>query len=60
MYKRNEGADISLQHRSYENLCLFSFILLLKSIVAWSVVFHDGTNWTIVQTELPFLSWCSA
>lgn len=54
MYKRNEGADISLQHRSYENLCLFSFILLLKSIVAWSVVFHDGTNWTIVQTELPF------
>ncbi|MCG7380035.1 LTA synthase family protein [Paenibacillus sp. ACRSA] len=53
MYKRNEGL-VRLKRRSYENLCLFSFILLLKSVVAWSVVFHDGTNWAIVQTELPF------
>ncbi|WP_458124058.1 LTA synthase family protein [Paenibacillus sp. Z3-2] len=53
MYKRNEGAG-RLHRRAYENLCLFSFILLLKSVVAWSVVFHDGANWAIIQTELPF------
>jgi lipoteichoic acid synthase len=33
---------------------LFSFILLLKSMVAWFVVFNDGPNWSIVLTEVPF------
>ncbi|MWV42819.1 sulfatase-like hydrolase/transferase [Paenibacillus sp. HJL G12] len=33
---------------------LFSFILLLKSAVAWFVVFDEGLNWSMVFTEIPF------
>ncbi|WP_136605283.1 LTA synthase family protein [Paenibacillus dokdonensis] len=33
---------------------LFSFVLLLKSAVAWFVVFNDGPSWSIVFTEIPF------
>ncbi|MNO22819.1 Lipoteichoic acid synthase [compost metagenome] len=34
-------------------IILFSFILLLKSVVAWYVVFDDGPNWSMVLTEIP-------
>lgn len=33
---------------------LFSFILLLKSAVAYFVVFKDGPNWGMLLTEIPF------
>ncbi|KGE16400.1 LTA synthase family protein [Paenibacillus wynnii] len=32
----------------------FSFVLLLKSAVAWFVVFSDGPSWSILLTEIPF------
>ncbi|MEC0242647.1 LTA synthase family protein [Paenibacillus dokdonensis] len=35
-------------------ILLFSFVLLLKSAVAWFVVFNDGPSWSIVFTEIPF------
>ncbi|MEC0169299.1 LTA synthase family protein [Paenibacillus graminis] len=35
-------------------ILLFSFVLLLKSAVAWFVVFSDGPNWSMVFTEIPF------
>ncbi|WP_325175609.1 LTA synthase family protein [Paenibacillus sonchi] len=34
-------------------ILLFSFILLLKSAVAWYVVFDDGPDWNMVLTEIP-------
>ena len=33
---------------------IFSFILLLKSAVAWFVVFSDGPSWSTLLTEIPF------
>jgi len=33
---------------------IFSFILLLKSAVAWFVVFSDGPSWSMLLTEIPF------
>lgn len=33
----------------------FSLILLLKSALAWFVVFDDGPSWTVTVTELPFV-----
>lgn len=33
---------------------LFSLILLLKSAIAWYVVFSDGPNWSMLLTEIPF------
>ncbi len=33
---------------------MFSFVLLLKSAVAWFVVFNDGPNWSMLYTEIPF------
>ncbi|ULO05800.1 LTA synthase family protein [Paenibacillus sp. 19GGS1-52] len=35
-------------------ILLFSFILLLKSAVAWFVVFSDGPTWSMLLTEIPF------
>ncbi|MHA6529952.1 LTA synthase family protein [Paenibacillus sp. BAC0078] len=35
-------------------ILLFSFVLLLKSAVAWFVVFNDGPNWSMLYTEIPF------
>ncbi len=35
-------------------IILFSFILLLKSAVAWFVVFSDGPTWSMLLTEIPF------
>ncbi|UQZ35899.1 sulfatase [Paenibacillus sp. PK3_47] len=35
-------------------IILFSIILLIKSAVAWFVVFSDGPNWSMVLTEIPF------
>ncbi|OMD83604.1 LTA synthase family protein [Paenibacillus sp. FSL R10-2796] len=32
----------------------FSLILLMKSAVAWFVVFNDSPNWNMVLTEFPF------
>ncbi|MDQ0195723.1 LTA synthase family protein [Paenibacillus wynnii] len=32
----------------------FSFVLLLKSAVAWFVVFSNGPSWSILLTEIPF------
>ncbi|ANY68685.1 sulfatase [Paenibacillus sp. BIHB 4019] len=33
---------------------IFSFILLLKSTVAWFVVFDETPSWSMVLTEFPF------
>ena len=33
---------------------VFSFVLLLKSAVAWFVVFNDGPSWSMLLTEIPF------
>lgn len=35
-------------------ILLFSIVLLIKSAVAWFVVFNDGPNWSMVLTEIPF------
>ena len=35
-------------------IILFSIVLLIKSAVAWFVVFSDGPNWSMVLTEIPF------
>lgn len=35
-------------------IILFSLVLLIKSAVAWFVVFSDGPNWSMVFTEIPF------
>ncbi|MRN52896.1 LTA synthase family protein [Paenibacillus monticola] len=35
-------------------ILVFSFILLLKSAVAWFVVFSDGPTWSMLLTEIPF------
>lgn len=35
-------------------IILFSIVLLIKSAVAWFVVFNDGPNWSMVLTEIPF------
>ncbi|WP_019911731.1 LTA synthase family protein [Paenibacillus sp. HW567] len=35
-------------------ILVFSFVLLLKSAVAWFVVFNDGPNWSMLYTEIPF------
>ncbi|WP_150267252.1 LTA synthase family protein [Paenibacillus tepidiphilus] len=35
-------------------ILLFTFLLLLKSAVAWYVVFDDGPNWSMLVTEIPF------
>lgn len=35
-------------------ILLFTFLLLLKSGVAWYVVFNDGPNWGTMFTEIPF------
>ncbi|WP_310551178.1 LTA synthase family protein [Paenibacillus glufosinatiresistens] len=32
----------------------FSLVLLLKSAVAWYVVFNEGPNWSMAFTEIPF------
>ncbi|WP_379133938.1 LTA synthase family protein [Paenibacillus sp. sgz500958] len=35
-------------------ILVFTFILLLKSAVAWFVVFSDGPSWSMLLTEIPF------
>ncbi|WP_151735462.1 LTA synthase family protein ['Paenibacillus yunnanensis' Narsing Rao et al. 2020] len=35
-------------------IILFTFLLLLKSTVAYFVVFDDGPNWGMLLTEIPF------
>ncbi|WNS45988.1 LTA synthase family protein [Paenibacillus sp. MMS20-IR301] len=44
------------QHFDIRNkpILLFTFVLLLKSAVAWYVVFNDGPNWGTLLTEIPF------
>ncbi|MBB6669883.1 LTA synthase family protein [Cohnella nanjingensis] len=32
----------------------FTFVLLLKSCVAWLVIFDDGPSWRTIVTEIPF------
>ncbi|QJD82536.1 LTA synthase family protein [Cohnella herbarum] len=34
---------------------LFSIILLIKSQLAWMVVFESGPSWATIATELPFM-----
>ncbi|WP_214626691.1 LTA synthase family protein [Paenibacillus agaridevorans] len=36
-------------------ILFFSFILLLKSFLAWTVVFPDGASWTTLLKEVPFV-----
>lgn len=43
--------DFDLKNRPF---LVFSFVLLLKSAVAWFVVFSDGPNWSTLLTEIPF------
>lgn len=34
---------------------LFTIVMLLKSALAWYVIFEDGPSWTILVKELPFI-----
>lgn len=34
---------------------LFTIVMLLKSVLAWYVIFDDGPSWTIIVKELPFI-----
>ncbi len=36
-------------------ILFFSFILLLKSYLAWTVVFEGGPSWTTLLKEVPFV-----
>jgi len=36
-------------------LFFFSFIMLLKSAIAWMVIFEGGVSWALVLRELPFV-----
>lgn len=36
-------------------ILFFSFIMLLKSYVAWMVIFEDGFSWTTILKEIPFV-----
>ncbi|ASA20493.1 LTA synthase family protein [Paenibacillus donghaensis] len=38
----------------YRPILLFSLILLIKSAVAWFVVFSNGPSWSMLLTEIPF------
>ncbi|WP_445670479.1 LTA synthase family protein [Paenibacillus sp. FSL W7-1287] len=35
-------------------ILFFSFIMLLKSALAWMVIFENGMSWTLLLKELPF------
>ncbi|WP_342481447.1 LTA synthase family protein [Paenibacillus sp. FSL L8-0340] len=43
-----------IKNKLYKPIVLFSLVLLIKSAVAWFVVFNDGPNWSMVLTEIPF------
>lgn len=43
------------QKLSTRPILFFSFILLLKSYLAWMVVFEDGVSWTTMLKEIPFV-----
>lgn len=43
--------DLDIRNKPF---LVFSFILLLKSAVAWFVVFSDGPSWSTLLTEIPF------
>lgn len=36
-------------------ILFFSFIMLLKSYLAWMVIFEDGFSWTTIVKEIPFV-----
>ncbi|MGM0883520.1 MAG: LTA synthase family protein [Bacillota bacterium] len=36
-------------------ILFFSFIMLLKSYLAWMVIFEDGFSWTTILKEIPFV-----
>jgi lipoteichoic acid synthase len=36
-------------------ILFFSLILLLKSAIAWLVIFENGASWTLLLKELPFV-----
>ncbi|MEK4063778.1 MULTISPECIES: LTA synthase family protein [unclassified Paenibacillus] len=44
----------NIKNKLYKPIVLFSLVLLIKSAVAWFVVFNDGPNWSMVLTEIPF------
>lgn len=39
---------------SMQPILFFSFIMLLKSALAWMVIFENGMSWTLLLKELPF------
>ncbi|MFC6333970.1 LTA synthase family protein [Paenibacillus septentrionalis] len=39
---------------SVQPIIFFSLILLLKSALAWMVIFENGMSWTLLLKELPF------
>ncbi|GKU77669.1 hypothetical protein L3i20_v220660 [Paenibacillus sp. L3-i20] len=36
-------------------ILIFSFIMLIKSYLAWMVIFENGTSWTTILKEIPFV-----
>jgi len=36
-------------------ILFFSIIMLLKSYIAWMVIFEDGMSWTTILKEIPFV-----
>lgn len=40
---------------SIRPILFFSFIMLLKSYLAWMVIFEDGPSWTTMLKEIPFV-----
>ncbi|MGG4034613.1 LTA synthase family protein [Paenibacillus cisolokensis] len=54
-----EGFHVQLQPQdrlwSKQPFLFFTIVLLLKSYLAWMVVFDNGPSWTTVVKELPFV-----
>jgi lipoteichoic acid synthase len=42
-----------IRRLSTRPMLFFSLIILLKSLIAWLVVFNDGPSWTIILKEVP-------
>jgi lipoteichoic acid synthase len=49
------GGNVNLSALYRKPFVLFSIVLLVKSQLAWMVVFEGGPTWQTIGTELPFI-----
>jgi lipoteichoic acid synthase len=49
------GGNVNLSALYRKPFVLFSIVLLVKSQLAWMVVFEGGPTWKTIGTELPFI-----